>query len=361
LKKSRILLRPAKYIIREQLLFENNELDEIVLEGINNTSSDPFESKKTVRRRCIVDSYGTQSNKRMRWMNALCVGKKNVRDYEDDFSNINRLSRSRAKVELVTSKTNEPLVRVRRGTVSLKNLSLLHNCAGNDIWNGNSAVQVQPIPGSNESPHSAISSNSLPCINISNCELRSISGRGVVSIDGGSAHISGCCIHDCAATGMYVGAPGSSAIISNSDIIRNGYGNESARRGIARGHSGIYLEQGSTTIYNCNISRNSLTGISAVSAENAFLDLRESDLVENGSVQLEMPFHGSITRRRSIIENNIISSRGVGRVRSNILTQMCTDSYGFDLIERDREQEGELAQSPPSDYESESYLSTEME
>ena len=182
-----------------------------------------------------------------------------------------------------------------------------------------------------------------------------------MSIDGGSARISGCCIHDCAATGMYVGAPGSSATISNSDIIRNGYGNESARRGIARGHSGIYLEQGSTTIYDCNISRNSLTGISAVSAENAFLDLRESDLVGNGSVQLELPFHGSISRRRSILENNIISSGGVGRVRSNILTQMCTDSYGFDLIERDRELEVELAQSPPSDFESESYLSSEME
>ena len=39
---------------------------------------------------------------------------------------------------------------------------------------------------------------------------------------------------------------------------------------------GIYLEQGDASIIDCNISRNSLTGISAISPDNAVMTLKES-------------------------------------------------------------------------------------
>ena len=184
-----------------------------------------------------------------------------------------------------------------------------------DIWNGNSAVQIQPPSGPDDQPMMVVPA---PTAILEGVGLSSHSGRGIVNIDGGHVIIRRCFVHDCAATGIYVGGPGSRAQIEETDVVRNGNGNTHHRRGIARGHSGIYLEQGHAHIRNCNVSNNSLTGISAVSQENAFLNLEESDLISNGTFQLEMPGMGTNSFRRSSVENNIMSTTGLARTRSGL-------------------------------------------
>jgi hypothetical protein len=84
---------------------------------------------------------------------------------------------------------------------------------------------------------------------------------------------------------------------------------------------GIYLEQGHASIIDCNVSRNTLTGISAISRDNALLSLKESDLVSNGTFQLEMPDVGSATHRNSVTVNNNLASSGRGRYRSALLAE----------------------------------------
>ena len=51
---------------------------------------------------------------------------------------------------------------------------------------------------------------------------------------------------------------------------------------------GVYLEQGTASLRDCNVLH-ALTDISAVSADNAVLDVRSTDLVSNETMQLEMP------------------------------------------------------------------------
>ena len=159
-----------------------------------------------------------------------------------------------------------------------------------------------------------------PTVILENTEVTSASGRGIVNIDGGQVTIRNCYVHDCAATGIYVGGPGSRAQIERTDVVRNGNGNTAHRRGIARGHSGVYLEQGHATIFDCNISQNSLTGISAVSPDNAFLNLEASELVSNGSFQLELPAAGTVAHTRSITVNNTLASFGLPRSRSGLVS-----------------------------------------
>lgn len=224
---------------------------------------------------------------------------------------------ARASVILRTRKHNEPIVRVRQGTIKFVNVSLIHNSTGIDIWNGNAAIQIQPHLGPDDRPAPTLQ---RPRAILEKVEVTSKSGRGIVNIDGGLASIKQCYVHDCAATGIYVGGPGSDAVIEASDVVRNGNGNRS-RRGIARGHSGIYLEQGNAQVRDCNISRNSLTGISVVSVSNAVLNLEASDLVANGSVQLEMPPTGSVARRNSLTRNNNVATRGIARTRSGLVME----------------------------------------
>lgn len=160
-----------------------------------------------------------------------------------------------------------------------------------------------------------------PTVILDHVEISSTSGRGIVNIDGGQVTIRNCYIHDCAATGIYVGGPGSRALIERTDVVRNGNGNMTHRRGIARGHSGVYLEQGHASIVDCNISQNSLTGISAISAENAILNLEASELVSNGSYQLEMPAVGTPAHSRSNTSNNTLAPIGLPRSRSGLATE----------------------------------------
>jgi hypothetical protein len=222
----------------------------------------------------------------------------------------------RASLHLRSRRHNEPLIRIRQGSCTIRNMELKHNSCGTDIWNGNSAVQIQPPVGPDDQPLIVVPS---PEAILDRVEITSASGRGIVNIDGGHVNITNCYVHDCAATGIYVGGPGSRAAIQRTDVVRNGNGNRQTRRGIARGHSGIYLEQGHASINDCNISENSLTGISAVSPDNAVLDLDESDLISNGTFQLEMPSIGTPAHRNSsITANNRLAAVGLARSRSGL-------------------------------------------
>jgi len=219
---------------------------------------------------------------------------------------------NRATLVLTSRRHNEPLLRVDYGSFTLRNINLIHGSSGNDIWNGNSAIQIQPRVISDTEPVYV----PAPTVTLDCVDVTSWSGRGIVSVDGGHLKINNSYIHDCAATGIYIGGSGSRATIEHSDVIFNGKGNRKTRRGIAAGHSGIYLEQGDASIIDCNISRNSLTGISAISPDNAVMTLKESDLFSNGTFQLEMPGFGSAAYRNSVTTDNTLASSGTGRSRS---------------------------------------------
>mmetsp|Transcript_2796 Transcript_2796/g.4521 ORF Transcript_2796/g.4521 Transcript_2796/m.4521 type:complete len:581 (-) Transcript_2796:196-1938(-) len=227
----------------------------------------------------------------------------------------------RASLISKSRRSNEPILRVRQGTVHLVNINICHNSHGVDIWNGNAAIQIQPPLGPDDIPLATTSTTAPPTCRLKGVNITSKSGRGICNMDGGLAIISHCYVHDCAATGIYVGGPGSHALIERTDVTNNGNGNRHARRGngIARGHSGIYLEQGQCVVRDCNISQNSLTGISAVSQENAILSLEESDLIANGAQQLEMPPNGTLSRRRSLTRDNTLATEGLSRSRSGLI------------------------------------------
>ena len=239
-------------------------------------------------------------------------------DYTDDWrDNGNFMPTTEPKhatMILRSRRNNEPVVRVRQGVVYMRNIEIQHNSLGLDIWNGNAAVQIQPPLGEDDQP---IHVEPRPTAFLESVHVSSQTGRGIVNIDGGKVILRNSAVTDCAATGVYVGGPGSHAIIETSDVIRNGVGNR-IRRGIARGHSGIYLEQGIACIRNSNVSSNTLTGISVVSPDNAFLTLEGSTLMNNGTYQLELPPLGSPSRQRCITEDNVMAVRGVANVRSGL-------------------------------------------
>eukprot|EP00814_Leptocylindrus_danicus_P019741 CAMPEP_0116018508 /NCGR_PEP_ID=MMETSP0321-20121206/8688_1 /TAXON_ID=163516 /ORGANISM="Leptocylindrus danicus var. danicus, Strain B650" /LENGTH=591 /DNA_ID=CAMNT_0003488911 /DNA_START=178 /DNA_END=1953 /DNA_ORIENTATION=+ len=355
-RNTRILLRPDKYVINEQLVVEAVGSNRVTLESVDGHAVRYDDFISSGRRKAEPFEELTPS-KRSRWMGILGCRSSHgatdttpLRDESPQRSNFDMSSLSikatpqpdRAEIVLQTQKANEPIIRVKQGTFCLNKVNLVHNCTGNDIWNGNAAVQVQPLLTSNGSPVLPPHPNMAPNAIVSNCDIKSVSGRGVVAIDGGKTHISNCYIHDCAATGIYVGGSGSSAFVEQTDVLLNGNGNETARRGIARGHSGIYLEQGSAVLRDCNISSNSLTGISAVSSDNCSLVVENSDLVGNGSMQLEMPPHGTASRARCVSRNNVVMSNGQGRSRSGLIPE--------DLDEDDEyEIKGDMPQSPIGD------------
>ena len=235
-------------------------------------------------------------------------------DWRDNGSVMPRNDPKHATMILRSRRNNEPVIRVRQGVVSMRNIEIQHNSLGLDIWNGNAAVQIQPPLGEDDHPMVV---EPRPTAFLDSVHISSETGRGIVNIDGGKVVLRKCAVADCAATGVYIGGPGSHAIIDATDVIRNGVGNR-IRRGIARGHSGIYLEQGIANIRNSNVSGNTLTGISVVSPDNAFLALEGSTLMNNGTFQLELPPPGSVSRQRSINENNTMAVRGVANLRSGL-------------------------------------------
>jgi len=280
-----------------------------------------------------------------------------------------KYSKRRAVLVLKTRKANEPLVRVRQGILRLRDVAVVHNATGNDIWNGNAAVQVQPpFDEAGEFPVETAPPNVPATAYVDSCDITSLSGRGLVTIDGGQSTITNSHVHHCAATGIYIGGPSSEATIRGTDVVRNGYGNQnrSVRRGgITRGHSGVYLEQGTASLRDCNVAHNALTGISAVSADNAVLDVRNTDLVSNETMQLEMPPDGSRSYRRSISRDNRIVQDGSARTRSGLMPPEHADVSSPNTIynsaaegsggrrRRSRGHDEGLPQSPSSDFDDE--------
>jgi hypothetical protein len=78
--------------------------------------------------------------------------------------------------------------------------------------------------------------------------------------------------------------------LTTTDVTTNGLGGNQLTGGIARGHSGIYLEQGQLDICDSNVSLNSASGISVVASGQRRLDIRNTDFVGNGVQPIDVPF-----------------------------------------------------------------------
>jgi hypothetical protein len=206
---------------------------------------------------------------------------------------------------------NEPTIRVMAGSqLTLVNLSIHHNSAGSDIWNGNSAIHICSAPRKAE-PTVAKS------VTLDGVEINSCSGRGiVVAANDVSLHITDSCIHSCAATGLFVAGDRTTVALTSTDVVFNGRGNLTNGR-ILPGHSGVYVETGEVLVSNCNVSANIGSGITLMSPGVANLTMKDSDVLMNGADALEMPFHG-MNHRRMQQNNNKLEGRG-SRSRSSVL------------------------------------------
>lgn len=223
-----------------------------------------------------------------------------------------------ASLLLQTRRRNKPLIHIAAGHVTLRKLRLGHYCGGFNLWNGNAAVQIQPAVAEPNSEPPVV----LPSATLQEVEVISHSGRGIVINDGGDVEIAHSYIHDCAATGIYVGSHDCQLQLEHSDLIANGHGNQLAASvrasGVSRGHSGFYLENGHATLHEVNISNNSSCGISVSSAESR-LTLDHSDVVANGhSNQVEVAF-GS----QQVGAGNNVAKTGLVKVRSRLGLQSC--------------------------------------
>jgi len=332
-KSIRILLRPGTHVLREAITIQAKEGVDIAIETCKATNFTPVyasqydqqdvSTKKCLKKRRLARKLRSSMNCRSVQDSQDVVVADNYSYLEQNVgvepvSTTKPVNDSVATLVLKTNRPNEPLVRVKQGNLHLSNIYLLHNCLGMDIWNGNACIQIQPPKNStnNDIPTTHLV---RPQVWMDSVDVVSHSGRGIVNIDGGFSSIQNCHVHDCAATGIYVGGPGTQAIITKTDVLKNGNGNVRARgtrQVVGRGHSGVYLEQGKAIIRDCNISRNSLTGISAVSLHNTLLDLESSDLVANGMAQLEMPRGGT---SRDLERNNRLAAIGLLRSRSGLV------------------------------------------
>lgn len=332
----RILLRPGEYVMREAIVVQAvGENTSLSIETMDLPKFEPIVREEEVtdmEEEHDIDAAALQepiSPAKKLLKRAATIGKKlscrsvnSVQDtgmFDENDMEVSNLSPVRATIVSRFRRPNEPIFRVRQGTLSLRNIAVNHFTSGIDIWNGNAAIQIQPALGPDDAP---VASASRPRAYLNQVDVYSRSGRGIVAIDGGICSITRCYVHDCAATGIYVGGPGSKALIQETDVVRNGNGSNQRRGGIGRGHSGIYLEQGCAVVRNCNISQNSLTGVSAVSQENAILNMESSDLIANGAMQLEMPPTGTPSRARSNTENsNVVAATGRSRSRSGLMEE----------------------------------------
>ncbi|GMH72320.1 hypothetical protein TL16_g05886 [Triparma laevis f. inornata] len=156
---------------------------------------------------------------------------------------------------------NTPLVSIgENGAFRAKNVSFFHCSQGDNIWTGNSTF--------------FISGGSLT---LTECSVQSSSGRGIVSCRGGQVVLDSTLVHDCAATGVYCGGLSSSVKMEACNVLRNGVGG----REIPKGHSGLYIEASESTITDCFVSANSLTGFTLVRGGKA--QVCSCDIYENGS------------------------------------------------------------------------------
>lgn len=181
---------------------------------------------------------------------------------------------------------NEPCIAVLEDHIgnnvsvmaSLSHVQLLHSTEGSDIWGGNCAIMVEGRKSR---------------LNITSCCIQSESGRGVVAVDGSFLQVENTVIHDCAATGLYLGDHDSIANVKGCNLIRNGGGSRRALRTdedgneeddldrVPAGHSGMYVEAGRAFVEDSLVAGNSLTGLSIVRGGGVIVS--GSDITENGS------------------------------------------------------------------------------
>jgi hypothetical protein len=342
IRSIRILLRPGTHFLKEAITIDSTALTPISIQAIElpkniyrpSLSQYQMRPEMALIGKSLSSESSHQSSSRsslrgmLRCRRAESVSSRLMRDdslesteyseHLEDWSHVQRLLplaavQRRATIVLRSKRHNEPAFRIRQGHLVLENVDLFHHAQGLDIWNGNAAIQIQPPA---DTQCSAV---------LRQVHVTSQTGRGIVTIDGGYLSMLQSAVTDCAATGIYIGGNGSRADLDLSDVLRNGLGYCSSIRhgGIARGHSGVYLEQGVAQIVDCNISRNTLTGISAVSPDNAVLLLEKCDLMSNGTNQLEIPQEGSLARQQSITRHNQLSVVGRGRLRSGLTVDPC--------------------------------------
>ena len=166
--------------------------------------------------------------------------------------------------------------------VSIQNITILHSTNGTDIWNGNCAIFCR---------------GDLTHTYIDRCSIQSDSGRGIVVTNGASVKLNRSSIHDCAATGLYVGDMDSMVEITDCNIIRNGFGpppvegsntassssyadNNSQTLMVSAGHSGLYVEAAEAEVRNTLLAGNCLTGLSVV--RNGCVHISQCDVTANG-------------------------------------------------------------------------------
>jgi len=194
--------------------------------------------------------------------------------------------------------------------LTLEGLHICHSVPGTDIWSFNTAIKAY---------------GSKTTLRIIDCLVTSVSGRGIVVAGGADASLFGTTIHNCAATGIYVGDAGTKITLLRSNVVNNGFGGrpelsptmaadpllcstavfrESIKSGLDReslvptneegvvpyGHSGIYIEAASASLDDVLISTSCDTGISIV--RNGDVTLNGCDVVCNGSdgIQVEDEF-----------------------------------------------------------------------
>lgn len=214
---------------------------------------------------------------------------------------------------------DEPLFRVQHGSLTLRDLDLHHESQGVDLWNGNAAIFVQPSStlimddGSNDYNNTLLSAKApAASVLLQSCSIRSTSGRGVSATGHASVQIEDCCIHDCAATGVYVAGETASLSVRDSDIIRNGQGNM-IPGGVRRGHSGVYVEAGRASIHRCSVAQNAAAGVSMVAGGKASLRLAHSSIVGNERAPLDLPL---LEMDRHFLEDsNLVSPFGASNIR----------------------------------------------
>jgi hypothetical protein len=228
---------------------------------------------------------------------------------------------------------DEPLFRLLRGTLILRNVHLQHYSPGSDIWHGNAAIQVQPAGLHWDQ---SIAEPPLPMASaiLYQVQVQSASGRGMVVVRGGQLQVHDSYIHDCAATGVYVGGALSKATLLQTDIIGNGTGNRHCTiggRSVTRGHSGVYVEQGTCELDDCSVSRNSASGIYILArAAESLLTMRKTDVLANEYNPLELQrevgrLEGGESTSFNVFDpqhGNNISPGGTPRPRSSILRHM---------------------------------------
>jgi len=339
-KSLRILLRPQKYILKEPIMVRAAQNVSVTIQTLptlpstTSTNGSRFTSKhpESATSGDANSSLSPRRRKAARVRNILNCRSASAVDPEntrrDDLVMTNhsasfleplaRRPQPQARLVLKTRKHNQPIVAVRQGNLRLLNVALDHYSSGLDIWNGNSALQIQP-PLDSQNGDRPLRVFPRPSVYCESVDIMSQSGRGICNIDGGYAQVCKSYIHDCAATGIYIGGSGTRALLDQVDVMENGFGNTLSRRGIARGHSGVYLEQGTAKITDSNISKNALTGVSSISPDNAFLFLLNSDLVLNATVPFEMPPSHTNSARRSSLHNNHMATDGKYRVRSGLV------------------------------------------